>query len=335
MAILTTPLKINKLTIKNRLVMPPMALANLPDGYVNEKLIDYYDEKSKDSAFGLVIIEHSYISREGRAKPTQLSVAADDTVEGLKKLADIIHRNGSKAVMQINHAGSFIRGEGENPPCVAPSEVPHPIGGLIPREMTKEEIEELPGLFRAAARRVKAAGFDGVEIHSAHSYLLNQFYSPLTNKRTDEYGGTLENRIRLHLEVIKEVRAEVGQDFPVMLRLGACDFEEGGITVEDSVFAAKAFEEAGIDAIDITGSMKGYTAPDGNAEEGYFSIMSRPIKLAVSIPVLLTGGIVTAAGAERMLESGNADLIGVGRMVMKDSHWAKKAIDELSGNSLI
>jgi len=208
--------------------------------------------------------------------------------------------------------------------------VPHPIGGLTPRALMKEEIKNLPGLYRAAARRVKAAGFDGVEIHSAHSYLLNQFFSPLTNKRTDEYGGTLENRIRLHLEVIKEVRAEVGKDYPVMLRLGACDFTEGGITVGDSIFAAKAFEKAGIDAIDITGSMQGYASAGGNTEEGYFSVMSRPIKEAVSIPIILTGGIVTAAGAERMLEKGNADLIGVGRMVMKDSHWAKKALDELS-----
>jgi 2,4-dienoyl-CoA reductase-like NADH-dependent reductase (Old Yellow Enzyme family) len=329
MTVLSTPLKINRLTIKNRLVMPPMALANLSDGYVNEKLIEYYDEKSKDSAFGLVIIEHSYISREGRAKPTQLSVAADDTVEGLKKIAETIHRNGSMTFMQINHSGSFIRGEGKNPPCVAPSEVPHPIGGSMPRALTIEEIKKLPGLFRDAARRVKAAGFDGVEIHSAHSYLLNQFYSPLTNKRTDEYGGSLENRIRLHLEVIKEVREEVGEDYPIMLRLGACDFTEGGITVEDSVFAAKAFEAAGIDAIDVTGSMKGYTAPDDNNEEGYFYVMSRPIKEAVSIPVMLTGGIISAAGAERMLVMGNADLIGVGRMVMKDSHWAKNALDEL------
>ncbi|AHF06452.1 NADH:flavin oxidoreductase [Desulfitobacterium metallireducens] len=329
MTILTTPLKINKLTLKNRLVMPPMALANLEDGYVNEKLLAYYDEKSKDSAFGLVIIEHSYIAREGRAKPTQLSVATDDVVGGLKKLADIIHSNGSKTFMQINHSGSYIRGEGENPPCVAPSAVPHPIGGLTPRALMKEEIKKLPGLYRAAARRVKAAGFDGVEIHSAHSYLLNQFFSPLTNKRTDEYGGTLENRIRLHLEVIKEVRDEVGKDYPVMLRLGACDFTEGGITVEDSIFAAKAFEKAGIDAIDITGSMQGYTSAGGNTGEGYFSVMSRPIKEAISIPVILTGGIVTAAGAESMLKKCNADLIGVGRMVMKDSHWAKKALDEL------
>jgi len=330
MTILTTPIQINQLTLKNRLVMPPMAVANLPDGYVNEELLAYYDEKSKDSAFGLVIIEHSYIAREGRAKPTQLSVASDDVVEGLKKLADIIHSNGSKVLMQINHSGSFIRGEGENPPCIAPSAVPHPIGGLTPRAMMKEEIENLPGLYRAAARRVKAAGFDGVEIHSAHGYLLNQFFSPLTNQRTDEYGGALENRIRLHLEVIKEVRAEVGKDYPILLRLGACDFTEGGITVEDSLLAAKAFEAVGIDAIDITGSMKGYASAGDNTEEGYFSIMSKPIKEALSIPVILTGGIVTASGAERMLEEGNADLIGVGRMVLKDSHWAKKVLDELS-----
>lgn len=173
--------------------------------------------------------------------------------------------------------------------------------------------------------KAKQAGFDGVEIHSAHAYLLNQFYSPLTNHRQDGYGGSFENRIRLHMEVIESVRETVGEDFLVSLRLGGCDYMDGGSSIEDSVRAAQAFERAGIDMISITGGMCRYTRPE-HGEPGYFRDVAEAVKKEVTIPVLLTGGVKTAADAEQLLEENAADLIGVGREILKNSHWAKEQI---------
>jgi NADPH2 dehydrogenase len=320
-------LRVGSLYLPNRLIMPPMATAKTEDGCVNQAILDYYHEKSNGGYLSLIIIEHSFISPEGKAHPGQLSVADDHVLEGLRSLADVIHQNGSKAVVQISHAGSGTKQEVIGIIPVAPSSIPHPLNGITPRELTKQEISEIIQAFQEAARRVKVAGFDGVEIHSAHGYLLNQFFSPLTNKRTDEYGGTIHNRIRLHLEVIKAVRDAVGNDFPLLLRLGASDYKEGGITIEDSRMAAEEFEKAGIDILDITGSFLGFNAPPGSSGQGYFSPLTEAIKQVVSIPVILTGGITEPQVAEQLLAAGKADLIGVGRALLKDSQWAKKAVE--------
>ena len=159
-------------------------------------------------------------------------------------------------------------------------------------------------------------------------YLLNQFFSPLTNKRTDEYGGDIERRIRLHLEVIEAVRAAVGQDFPVLLRLGASDYREGGTTIKDSLVAAQAFEKAGIDILDISGGFSGYQVPGLN-DQGYFAPLTAAIKDAVALPVILTGGITEPMAAEQLLADGKADLIGVGRAILNDSKWAQRAMESL------
>lgn len=328
MSYLLKPLQAGSLALSNRLVMPPMAIAKTEDGVVNQAILDYYQEKSNGGYFSLIIIEHSFISPEGKAHPGQLSIADDHVLEGLRSLASVIHQNGSKAVMQLSHAGSGTKQEVIGIIPVAPSSIPHPLNGITPKEMTKQEITEIIQAFQDAALRAKVAGFDGVEIHSAHGYLLNQFFSPLTNKRTDEYGGTIDNRIRLHLEVIKAIRTVVGNDFPLLLRLGASDYKEGGITIDDSQTAAKEFEKAGIDILDITGSFLGFNAPPGSsAKQGYFSPLTKAIKEVVSIPVILTGGITEPQMAEQLLASGKADLIGVGRAILKDSQWAKHAIE--------
>jgi len=330
MTYLLKPLQASSLSLSNRLIMPPMATAKAePDGSVSQAVLDYYQEKSKGGYFSLIIIEHSFIAPEGKASNRQLSVADDHMLEGLRSLAGVIQRDGSKTVMQINHAGSATTQKiiGQIP--VGPSPIPHPWNGNIPKELTKPEITKVIQAFQDAARRVKAAGFDGVEIHSAHGYLLNQFFSPLTNQRTDEYGGTVHNRIRLHLQVIESVRAVVGDDFPLLLRLGACDFKEGGITIEDSQTAVREFEKAGISILDISGSFMGYNSPESSAQ-GYFSPLSAAIKQIVSIPVILTGGITEPQAAEQLLATGKADLIGVGRAVLKNSQWAKQAIEALS-----
>lgn len=330
MSYLLKPLKLKNLNLSNRLVMPPMATSKAEvDGKVSRGILDYYDEKSKGGYISLVIIEHSFITAAGKASAQQLSVADDSMVERLRKLSDIIHNNGSKTIMQLNHAGSAASSEVTGTDPVGPSAVPNPRKGDVPKELTKKDIEKIINDFKDAALRVKEAGFDGVEIHSAHGYLLNQFLSPLTNKRMDEYGGDIHNRIRIHIEVIKAVREAVGEDFPIFLRLGASDYMDGGTTIEDSKAAATELEKAGIDVLDISGGFCGYIVP-GASEQGYFSPLASAIKEVVSIPVILTGGITEAKAAEKLLSDGKADLIGVGRAIYKDSKWAENAVEVLS-----
>lgn len=329
MAYMLESLKTERLTLANRLVMPPMATSKAEaDGSVSEGLLDYYREKSEGGYISLIIIEHSFIAPEGKASEQQLSVSKDSDIDGLRKLADTIHKNGSKTAMQINHAGSAASQEIIGTTPVGPSAVANPRKGTMPRELSHKEIEGIVEAFGNAARRVKAAGFDGVEIHSAHGYLLNQFLSPLTNKRTDEYGGDVYGRIRIHLRVIEAVRKAVGNDFPILLRLGASDYMEGGTSLEDSRIAAREFEKAGIDILDISGGFSGYIVP-GLTGQGFFAPLSEAVKEVVSIPVILTGGITEAQAAEQLLAEKKADLIGVGRAILKDSEWARKAVEGL------
>lgn len=322
-------LRLDNLVLKNRLVMPPMATAKAKaDGSVSRELIDYYAEKAAGGYFGLVITEHGYIRPDGKASANQLSVASGDAIEGLKRLAAAISRNGSSCAVQINHAGSATSEDIIGTMPVGPSAVQNPRRGVLPHELSSAEIADIVDAFGDAARRVQNAGFDAVEIHSAHGYLLNQFLSPLTNKRRDEYGSDLMGRIRIHLEVIEAVKSAVGGDFPLLIRLGASDFTEGGTTLDDSRTAARAFEGAGVDIIDISGGFCGYIVP-GLEGQGYFAPLSLAIKSAVSIPVILTGGITEAAAAERLLAEGAADLVGVGRAVLGDSAWARRTIESL------
>ncbi len=329
MSYLLKPIQAGPLQLANRLVMPPMATAKAdPDGKASQAVIDYYAEKSHGGYLSLIIIEHSYINAEGKASSNQLSIADDSMVKPLHALSEVIHRNGSRTAMQLNHAGSAARKEITGTTPVAPSAVMNPRQGDMPRELTRKEIAGVIEDFHNAARRVKEAGFDGVEIHSAHGYLLNQFFSPLTNRRSDKYGGNVHNRIRIHLEVIEAVRAAVGENFPILLRLGASDFTPGGTTIEDSQIAAREFENAGINILDISGGFSGYNVP-GLTGQGYFSPLTEALKKFVTIPVILTGGITEAQAAEKLLADGKADLIGVGRAILKDSSWAQQAVESL------
>ncbi|MEG1912440.1 MAG: NADH:flavin oxidoreductase [Cloacibacillus sp.] len=330
MHLLKEPIKIKNVTLKNRLVMPPMATANAEAGAVTRELEDYYDEKSKGGHIGLIILEHSYISREGMAGPRQISISRESDVAGLTRIAEVIHKNGTKAIAQINHAGSAADPSVTGLPAVGPSAVANMsqagIPGVVPREMTAAEIEAVVEKFAAAAARTKEAGFDGVEIHSAHFYLLNQFYSPLSNRRADAYGGSVKGRIKIHLEVIRAVRKAVGDDYLIALRLGACDYAPGGSTIEDAVYAARSFDAAGVDLLDISGGLCRYTRPQDTAP-GYFGDASEAVKNAVRTPVILTGGVTDAASCEKLLEEKKADLIGVGRAILKDSGWAARQLD--------
>lgn len=330
MNILNSSIMVRNLELRNRLVMPPMATAKAGnDGKVTEQLCQYYDEKSRGGYIGLIITEHSFISPEGKAGKGQISMASDSDIAGLSKVTEIIHRNGTKVMAQINHAGGAASERITGLTPVSPSAVKSPrmpVTEPAPRELTLPEIGKVISDFAQAAQRAEKAGFDGVEIHSAHGYLLNQFFSPLTNRRRDEYSGaSLGGRIRLHLEIIRAIRSAVGNDYPVALRLGACDYMDGGTTIDDSIFAAKEFEDAGVDLLDISGGFCGYIHPSVK-EQGYFSEITEELKKHIKIPVILTGGIVDAAAAETLLAEHKADLIGVGRAILKDSEWAKRAI---------
>lgn len=332
MAYLNQPLENSILRLKNRLVMPPMATAKAEaDGRINQDILNYYDEKTKGGYLSLVIIEHSYVSQEGKASNRQLSVGEDYSVDNLKILSDTIHKNGSKTVMQINHAGSAAGKEVTGMDPVGPSAVVNPSKekGVVPKSLDKNQIQSIVNSFKEAAVRVMKAGFDGVEIHSAHGYLLNQFLSPLTNQRSDEYGGDITGRIRIHLEIIQAIREAV-VDFPLLLRMGVTDYMEDGLTMEDCKKAASAFEKAGVDILDISGGMCRYTIP-GIHEPGYFSPFSKALKEVISIPVIVTGGITEAEEAEAILRDKKADLIGVGRAIYKDSNWAKRTMESLTG----
>ncbi len=330
MRMFNSPIQVGSLTLKNRLVMPPMATAKAEeDGTVNDALCAYYQEKSRGGYLGLVIAEHSFVSPEGKARERQISISRDADVEGLKRLVDTVHQNGTPFFAQINHAGGAVKKAVARYEQISASAVAIPGAALaegLPREMTEEDIRRVTDCFAAAAGRAQKAGYDGVEIHSAHGYLLSQFFSPLTNKRRDAHTGeTLEGRTRLLLEIFQAVRETVGADYPVAVRLGACDFMDGGITLADSLYACQKLEEAGVDLLDISGGFCGYTNPE-IAEPGYFSGLTQAIKQVVRVPVICTGGIREPGTAEVLLQEGKADLIGVGRAILKDSDWARKAM---------
>lgn len=331
MKILNTPLKVGSLELKTRLVMPPMATEKTADGLVNGDILRYYDEKTRSGGLGLVVTEHVYVSPEGKASPRQISAAGDDAVEGFKKLAGVIHRNGVPVILQINHAGSMTQAdpETEKISCSAVINPRFAARGIriLPRAMDIEDIERVRDCYVKAAVRAKAAGMDGVEVHSAHGYLLNQFYSPLTNLREDEYtGATVEGRTRLQCGIIKAIREVCGKGFLISVRLGAADHMPGGSEAGDVPEAAERFQKAGADMISITGGLCGFILKD--REQGWFSELSEAAKAGTELPVLLTGGITDAYHAEKMLEEKKADLIGIGRALLTDSELPAKMIKE-------
>ena len=228
MTSLLDPLKVGSLELRNRIVMPPMATNYASsNGEVTEKLLKHYAVRSRD--LGLLIVEHSYIAPEGKASPRQIGAHSDDLIPGLARLVDSVHDNGAPIALQLNHGGGTTKREVTGTQPVAPSAVIHPVWGTeIPHELSLEEIDGLVETYTAAARRAREAGFDAVEVHGAHGYLLCQFLSPATNKRRDEYGGDLRSRTRLSCRIIDEVKRSLGKDFPVLYRIGVTDLHPGG-----------------------------------------------------------------------------------------------------------
>ena len=318
-------LRIGTLELKNRLVMPPMFTGRSRLGHVTDDLVAYYRERALGSAPGLIITEHSCITEQGRATAQQLSIVSEELIDEHRRITDAIHEADCRVAVQLNHAGNAAEplDGGE---IVSASAVPNPRKKLPaePRPLTVVEIRDLEARYAEAAVRALKAGYDAVEIHCAHGYLLNQFYSPLTNLRTDDYGGGLENRRRFLMETVALVRSAVGSGCPLLVRLGGADYLPGGSTEEDAVETCRALEAAGVDLLDLSGGMCGYVRPD-HPEAGYFGSMTEKIRAVVSVPVLLTGGVTRLSEAEALLAAGKADLIGVGRALYRDPLWAQNA----------
>jgi 2,4-dienoyl-CoA reductase-like NADH-dependent reductase (Old Yellow Enzyme family) len=318
---LLDPLELRGLRLKNRVVMPPMhtGLAT-GKGAVTSRLIEHYVRRSK--ALGLLIVEHSYVSLDGKLSKKQLGIYDDKLVKGLKKLSNSVHAVGTPVVVQINHAGSRTTIEVTGMQPVAPS------SDESARELKINEIEALVDAFAMAAGRAMRAGFDGVEVHGAHGFLLNQFFSPLTNRRRDQYGGSLENRMRFPLEVVERVKEKVGRKL-LLYRLGADDLNPAGTQIEDSQRFAVGLEEAGVDIIDVSGGLGGSRPEQLQSRQGYFVPQAQQIKKVVGVPVIGVGGIKEPQYADKLIREGRVDLVAVGRELLKDPDWALKAIETL------
>lgn len=332
MDILKQPIKIKGLEIHNRLVMAPMECRKTDErGEVSAEMLEYYDARTKGGDFGLIITEHHFVSPEGRASAKQLSIVDDTKIESNRALAELIHKNGSAIFMQLGHAGMIAKplpGEGE-PISAGNISMDFPMmGGKVDaKEMSLEDISRVTACFASAAIRAKQAGFDGVELHAAHGYLLSQFYSPLTNHRKDEYtGDTLEGRLRFHLEVVKAIRKAVGEDYPISVRFGAYDYREGGSRKEEIPTAAKWLAEAGADILSISMGLGGAEVLK-QPEEGVFSDLADIARKAVDIPVITAGNIKTCSGAEKLLQEGKVDMVAIGRPIFRDPDFARKMMN--------
>ena len=321
-----------KRILSGKIVQAPTACYKAePNGMVSDELIEFYTPRAENLVLDMIIVEHSFVAPRGQASPRQISLATPDVVEGLSRLASLIKDNGKVAFIQLAHAGGTAYRKVTRLVPWAPSsmvigEAATGLGDPIPcAEMTKPDIELTIQQFADAAVRAVQAGFDGVEIHAAHAYLLNEFFSPLTNHRSDEYGGSIENRVRIHCEVAKAVRVAVGPDVPISMRFGGCDYKEGGNTIEDAVEAAKIIAaNTDIDILNVSGGMCYYKRP-GHKEPGYFAELTTAVKQAVDLPVIVTGGVRTLEDVDTLLAEGAGDLVGVSRAIFKNPAWPAPA----------
>jgi len=326
---LLDPIIIKGLEIPNRLVMPPMATRFATEtGEVTARLIAHYSDRAV--GVGLVIVEHCFVMIEGRMCADQPGIHRDDLIPGLTRAVQAVHRQGAKIAVQINHGGSKTPPDAALGLPVGPSPVPFPGSEVQPRELTVGEIPRIVEAFGKAARRARTAGFDAVEVHGAHGFLNSQFLSPLTNRRTDRYGGTLENRLRLPVEIVTEVLHQAGGDFPLLYRLGAEDFMDGGLSIEEGVQSAEAMVRAGVDVLDVSGGLGGFVHPTINGQ-GFMIPAAERVKAAVPVPVIGVGGITEPKFADQVIREGRVDMVAVGRAMLSDPSWARKAAESLSG----
>ncbi|HKP17350.1 MAG TPA: NADH:flavin oxidoreductase, partial [Gaiellaceae bacterium] len=328
---LFAPGHMGALELPNRVVKAPQGLGyGNRDGTVSERTIRHYRRIAEGGA-GLVIVAAAHVDPSiGKSFHGQLLLTDDEFVAGLARLARTIRDHGARAGLQLEHCGrqSFLG----IPPVKAPSPVPWPAMyeaiGLVPEELTEAEIEATVGAFANGARRAVLAGFDLIELHGAHGYLITNFLSPHTNKRTDAYGGPLENRMRFLVQVVEAVRAQVPAGVPVTVRLDGTDYEPDGITIEETVEVCRVLERIGVDAFHVTGG-------DHHTMTFQVSPMLMPralhvpaagtVRRAVSVPVIASGSITLPALAEEILASGKADFVSLGRPLLADPDWPRKA----------
>lgn len=321
------PLTVKHMTIPNRIVMTPMGTNfGEQNGEMSFLHIDYYEQRAMGGT-GLIIVENACVDYPlGSNGTTQLRIDHDNYIPRLYKLVETVHKHDTRIAIQLNHAGASAMKERTGVQPVSASTLPNKKGGAAPRALEKDEILRIVDCYAKAAKRAMIIGFDAVEIHAGHSYLINQFLSPLTNDRTDEFGGSYENRARFAKMVMEAVRKEVGPMFPIIVRISADEFLKGGNTLEDSLKLLEYFQEEA-DIIDVSCGLSDsihYQIDANYLPDGWRSYMAKAVKEKFNKPVITTGNIRDPKVAEEILEKGDADLIGMGRQMIADPNWVNK-----------
>ncbi|MFA9377220.1 MAG: FAD-dependent oxidoreductase [Lachnotalea sp.] len=322
-----TPFTVKTMTLKNRIIMTPMGTNyGEQNGEMSFLHIHYYEQRAKGGT-GLITVENASIdSPQGSNGTTQLRIDHDNYIPRLFKLCETVHKHGTCIAIQINHAGASAISSRTALQPVSASNIPSKTGGEIPRPLTKPEIEHIAKKYAEAAERAQIAGFDAVEIHAGHSYLISQFLSPLTNTRTDEFGGSKENRARFANLVMTEVRNAVGPGFPIIMRISADEFLEGGNTLDDTLELLDYFQQEA-DIIDVSAGLNGsiqYQIDANYLPDGWRSYMAKAVKEKFNKPVITMGNIRDPKIAEDILAREDADLIGIGRGLIADPDWVNK-----------
>jgi len=324
--------ELNGMKTKNRFVRSATyeAMAGL-DGTVQDQLCCYMDDLSRGEV-GLIITGHAHVTREGQAGPRQMGIYSDAMIDGLRRITSIVHENGGVIAVQLAHAGQQGIGKDEYA-ALGPSDI-FEAGVKKASAMTVDVIKKTVIAFGDAAERAVKSGFDGIQIHAAHGYLLSQFLSTQYNKRSDSYGGNLENRARLLLEVYKEIRLRVGKSFPVMAKANSEDFLENGITVEETIEVAHMLEDLGMDAIEMSGGTfeSGKLIPSrvgtskSEEREVYYRKAAEAFKKEIGIPLILVGGFLSFNVVQDVVASGLADYVALSRPLIREpnliSRWA-------------
>lgn len=318
------PFRIGEMELKNRIMMAPMVTQYASKkGYATKRIKNYYEARARGGS-ALVIVEGTYIHPRGQGLPNLLNISDDKFISGMSELVEVIHRHDTKAALQIYHCGRKTTSKLIRVPRVAPSSLASP-GGEVPKELTIDEIAKITTYFARAALRAKLAGFDGVEIHAAHGFLIDQFLSRSSNKRQDSYGGDLPNRTRFLIEIIRNVKEAVGKSYPVWCRINGKVYEEGGTSLEEAQEIARMTQSAGADAIHVSAFGSGnpiyLTSP--TFVPAVIANLAEGIKKVVNIPVIAVGKITLEAG-ERILKEGRADVISIGRALLADPEYIKK-----------